>query len=89
LLLLFSLALAVAAIEMRLGGLGLASPVVDNLLSIVNLGLCGGYVFLALKPVFGSHGITRLVKAAAMALAAGLIVPGYRFAIFLITLYTA
>ncbi|MHB9836616.1 DUF3667 domain-containing protein [Paraburkholderia terrae] len=89
LLLLFSLALAVAAVELRLGGLGLASPVVDNLLSIVNLGLCGGYVFLALKPVFGSRGVTRLVKAAAMALAAGLIVPGYRFAIFLITLYTA
>jgi len=89
LLLLFSLALGVAAIEIRLGGRGLASPVVDTLLSIVNLACCAGYVFLALKPVFGSHGITRVVRAAAMALAAGLIVLGYRFAIFLITLYTA
>ncbi|MFM0006495.1 DUF3667 domain-containing protein [Paraburkholderia dipogonis] len=89
LLLLFSLALAIAAIEVRLGGLGLDSPNVDNILSIINLGLCGGYLFFALKPVFGSHGITRLVKAATMTLMAGLIVLGYRFAIFLITLYTA
>jgi hypothetical protein len=89
LLLLFSLALGVAAIEVRLGGLGLDSPVVDNLLSILNLSLCGGYVFLALNPVFGSHGMTRLVKAATLALTAGIIVLGYRFAIFLITLYTA
>ena len=89
LLLLFSIALAIAAIEVRLGGLGLDSPNVDNILSLINLGLCGGYLFLALKPVFGSHGITRLVKAATMTLAAGLIVLGYRFAIFLITLYTA
>ncbi|WP_062632317.1 DUF3667 domain-containing protein [Caballeronia arationis] len=89
LLLLVSLALAVAAIDVRLGGAGLGSPVVDKILSIVNLGVCGGYAFLALKPVFASRGIWRVVKAVAMALAAGVIVLGYRFAIFLITLYTA
>ncbi|SAL59223.1 hypothetical protein AWB74_02854 [Caballeronia arvi] len=89
LLLLFSLALAVAAVEVRLGGLGLGSPVVDNILSIINLGVCGAYVFLALKPVFGSYGIARLIISGSMALAAGFIVVAYRFAIFLITLYTA
>jgi hypothetical protein len=87
LLLLFSLALAVAAIDVYLGGLGLSSPVVDNVLSIINLAACGGYAFVAAAPVFGSRGIARLVRAAGMALTAGLIVLGYRFAIFLITLY--
>ncbi|SAL04275.1 hypothetical protein AWB78_06883 [Caballeronia calidae] len=89
LLLLFSIALAVAAVEVRLGGLGLDSPVVDNILSIINLAVCGTYLFFALKPVFGSYGIVRLITSGAMALAAGFIVVAYRFAIFLITLYTA
>jgi hypothetical protein len=87
LLLLFSLALAVAAIDVHSGGLGLSSPVVDKLLSIINLGVCGGYAFLAAGPVFGSRGVTRLVGAVGMALTAALITLGYRFAIFLITLY--
>lgn len=88
LLLLFSLALAVAAIEVRLGGLGLDSPIVDKILSIINLGVCGAYLYFALKPVFGSYGVARLITSGAMALAAGVIVVAYRFAIFLITLYT-
>jgi hypothetical protein len=87
LLLLFSFALAVAAIHVRLGGLGLGSPVVDKVLSIVNLGVCGSYAYLAAGPVFGSRGVTRLLRAMGMALMAGVIVLGYRFAIFLITLY--
>ena len=88
LLLVFSLALAVAAIDIRLGGLGLSSPFIDNLLSVVNLCFCGGYIFLAIKPVFGSRGKARVVQAVALALVAGLIVLGYRFTIFLVTLYT-
>jgi hypothetical protein len=89
LLLLFSLALAVAAVDVRLGGPGLASPIVDKILSIINLGVCASYLFLALKPVFDSSGTARLITSGAMALAAGAIVVAYRFVIFLITLYTA
>ncbi|MDR5781280.1 DUF3667 domain-containing protein [Caballeronia sp. LZ065] len=89
LLLLFSVALAVAAIEVRLGGLGLDSPAVDRTLSVINLGVCGTYLFLASKPVFGTYGPARLMISIVMTLAAGFIVMAYRFAIFLITLYTA
>lgn len=87
LLLLFSLALVVAAIDFGLGGPGLGSPAVDTSLSIINLFVCASYAYFALGRVMGSRGVARVVRAAGMALAVGMIVLGYRFAIFVITLY--
>ncbi|SAL33684.1 DUF3667 domain-containing protein [Caballeronia humi] len=87
LLLLFSLALMIAAINVHAGGAGLASPAVDKVLSLINLSVCGIYAYLALGPVFDSHGLARFVRATALTIGAAFIVLGYRFVIFLITLY--
>ncbi len=87
LLLLFSLALLAAALDVLSGGRGLESPRIDTILSVINLVICGAYTFNAARPVFGASGPGRLAKAVALALAAGAIVLGYRFAIFMITSY--
>lgn len=88
LLLLFSAAMVVAAIEGGLGGGGLASPRVDTVLSIVNLAACAAWLYVAAGVVYEAKGVVRVVSALGLALAVGGIVLGYRFALFLITLYT-
>ena len=63
------------------------APMVDNVLSAANLAACALYVYAAIGPVYGARGPLRAVKALVLTLAVGAIVLGYRFAIFLITLY--
>jgi hypothetical protein len=63
-------------------------PRVDNVLSIANLAACTVYIYLATGPVYGASGKLRGVKAFLLALAVAAIVLGYRFVLFLITLYT-
>jgi hypothetical protein len=87
LLLLFCAALAIASIDVSLGGSGLNSASVDNILTALNLIACTVYLFVATGAVYGATGGPRLVKAALLALAVGAIVLGYRFLIFLITMY--
>jgi hypothetical protein len=88
LLLLFCVALAVAAVDVLFGGAGLSSARMDNVLTIINLAACATYLYIAMGRVYGTHRALRLVKAVALALAVGCIVLGYRFVLFLITLYT-
>ena len=88
-LLLLSFALLLAEAQLRLGGRGLASPAVDMSLTLFNLAACGAYLWFAIGAFYGSRGVARLLKAAGLAFVIGLIVLGYRFAIFLITLYSA
>ena len=88
LLLLFCVALVVAKLSALLGIGGLDAPLVDNLLSVANLAACAVYIFLAVGPVYGATGTLRATKAILLALAVGAIVLGYRFVLFLITLYT-
>ena len=85
LLLLFSLAVLVAAASVLLGGPGLDAPMMDNLLSVFNLVVCAIYIHLASRPVFTAGMPARVLKAALLAVAAGAVVVGYRFVIFLIT----
>jgi len=87
LLLLFCLALAAGWLSRLLGGGGLDAPIVDNVLSIINLGACGVYLFLAIKPVYGTDGVARPAQAIVLALAVAALVLGYRFLLFLITLH--
>ncbi|MGZ5155759.1 MAG: DUF3667 domain-containing protein [Caldimonas sp.] len=88
LMLLFSCAVLVAKVDMWFGGAGLASNRVDNAVSGFNLAACGAYVYLALGPAYGSTGPARWIQALALTVAAPVVVLGYRFAIFLITLYS-
>jgi Protein of unknown function (DUF3667) len=88
LLLLFCVALAVAAVDVLLGGAGLDSARMDNVLTVINLLACAMYLYAATGPVYAESGAaTRVLKACGLALAVGAIVLGYRFLIFLFTLY--
>ena len=89
LLLLFSLALLAAKAEALLGGAGLASPRVDNALSVINLLACAAYLYAASKPVYAPGRTMRVVATIVLAVLAGAIVIGYRFVLLLITLYAA
>lgn len=88
LLLLFCVALLVAKASAWLGWGGLDAPMVDNVLSVANLAACTLYLYLAIGPVYAATGTLRAVQALLLAVAVGAIVVGYRFVIFLITLYT-
>lgn len=87
LLLLFCVALLAAKASAWLGFGGLATPAVDNVPSAVNLAACALYLHLAIGPVYGTAGISRVAQAIALSLAVASIVLGYRFAMFLVTLY--
>ena len=88
LLLVFCVALFLARFSEFVGFGGLEVPRVDNVLSIANLAACASYIYLASGPVYCASGKLRVAKAFALALAVAAIVLGYRFALFLITLYT-
>lgn len=89
LLLVFCVALVAAKLSAMFGLGGLKSPLVDHVLSAANLAACAAYIHLATGPVYGATGVLRATKAAGLALAAGAIVLGYRFVLFILTLYTA
>ena len=89
LLLLFCVALLAARLSAALGFGGLDSAAVDNVLSGVNLVACAVYIYLAIGPVYGATGALRVVKAVLLALAVAALTLGYRFLLFLITLYAA
>ena len=77
-----------AEVERWVGGAGLRSPVVDTALTVFNLAACLGYIYLALGPAYGVKGTSRLASAAALTAFVGVLFVGYRFVIFLITLYS-
>jgi hypothetical protein len=88
LLLLFCIALGVAAVDVLLGGTGLASARIDNALTALILTVATVYLHFASGTVYRVVGWTRLARALLLALAVGVIVVGYRFAIFVVTLYS-
>jgi Protein of unknown function (DUF3667) len=87
LLLLFCVALLLARFSELLGFGGLDVPRVDNVLSIANLAAGVVYIYLATGPVYAASGKLRAAKALLLALVVAAIVLGYRFVLFLITLY--
>ena len=87
LLLLFCAALLIAGLSALLGLGGLDAPLVDDVLSVANLVTCAVYIYLAVGPVYGATGAPRIIKAISLAMAVAAIVLGYRFVLFLITLY--
>ena len=87
LLLVFCIALLAAKLSALLGFGGLDAPHVDNVLSIANLAIGAIYIYLAVGPVYAATGASRVAKAIVLALAVAAIVLGYRFLLFVITLY--
>lgn len=88
LLLMFCAALGLVGVNVAFGGAGLESGLTDTVMTGINLALCAGYLFLAIDRVYATPPAWRAIQAIVLTLAMGAIVLGYRFAIFLITLYT-
>jgi len=88
LLLLFCLALGIAAIDVWFGGAGLVSPRIDHALSIAQLLICAAYLYVATGAVYGTKRGVRIVQVAVLAFAVACLVLGYRFVLLPITLYT-
>jgi hypothetical protein len=88
LLLLFCVSLAVVAVDLFFGGAGLDAAWMDNVLTATNLVALGLYVYVSSGRVYAVQGAVRLFSALGLTLALGVILVGYRFAIFLITLYS-
>ena len=82
-------ALGIAEANLLLGGRGLASPAVDTWLSVANVAICGGYIYLAVGPAYSASGVNRAVGAFVLTAALAALFIGYRFVIFLITFYTS
>jgi hypothetical protein len=87
-LILLSVSVLLAQLDLWLGGAGLRSGVVDKTLSMFNLAACGVYLFFAIGIVYRSSGWTRWFAVPMLLMAIALWLVGYRFAIFLITFYT-
>ena len=88
LMLLFSLAVLLAKVDTWFGGAGLDSNRVDNVVSAIDLVVSAIYIYLALGPAYGVSGTARVLASLLLSVAAPAIVLGYRFVIFLITLYS-
>jgi hypothetical protein len=88
LLLLFCLALIFVGADQWLGGEGLASDRIDQVLSVIEVLICAGYLYFAVGTVYGTRGAPRVFEVAALAAAVAFIVLGYRFVVFALTLYT-
>ena len=67
LLLVFCVSLAVAAVEQLLGGGGLSSARMDNILTAVNLVACAVYLYVATGRVYRAAGLMRILKVVTLA----------------------
>jgi hypothetical protein len=86
-LVLLCVSIGIAELDLLAGGGGLGSPSVDAFLSLFNVGACAVYLYLAIGPAYGGSGGARYALAALLAVAMAALFVGYRFVIFLITLY--
>ena len=87
-LILLSVSVLLAQLDLWSGGGGLRSGVIDKSLTLFNLTACAAYIFLAIGKVYRSSGWSRWFAASILLMAIALLFVGYRFAIFLITFYT-
>jgi len=89
LLLLFCVTLTVVGANILTGGGGLHSESFDHVLSAVEVTVAGVYLFFAAGKVYKERGASQVFKALLLVSVTVGIVLGYRFALLLITLYTA
>lgn len=89
LLLLFCVSLVLAGINVAAGGPGLAAPVVDTTLSVINLAICAIYLQVSARRVYGGTAGRQTLWTVVLAAAVAAIALGYRLVLFLLTLYTS
>lgn len=88
LLVLLCASIAIAQVDRMVGGGGLGSARVDALLSMFNVSACAVYLYLAIGSAYGARGAVRYAVTAILAISMAALFVAYRFAIFLITLYS-
>lgn len=86
-LLMFCVATAIPALSALMGGPGFES--LDYFLANSLLVICAVYLFFAIRAVYDVRGVTRVLSTLVLTIAVGAIVLGYRFFLFIVTLYTA
>lgn len=87
-LLLFSVATAIPAAGLLVGGERSTSGLLDAVLSVGLLLACASYLYVAIGAVYGGGRLSRVLPAAALTVGVAAIVLGYRFALMLVTLAT-
>jgi len=80
---------AIPAVSALMGGPGFDSSALDYTLAISLLTVCAVYLFFAVKPVYEITGVARGLSTIALAIGVGFLVLGYRFFLFVFTLYTS
>lgn len=76
------------AVEAMFGGPDAMPAWVDPVVSITLLAACFAYLHVAVGAVYASRGARRVLEAAGLAIGVAALVLGYRFALFVLTLYT-
>lgn len=89
LLLLLSVADVVPWLNVRFSGLEAEWQLVDNALAVLVLLACAGYMYVATGKVYDARGAGRVAQVSVLTVGVAAMVLGYRFALFLLTLYTA
>ena len=88
LLLLLCVAGIVPTLDVRFGEGGAWWRVLDNAMAAALLLACAAYMYVASRKVYGAQGIARVAQVAVLTIGVGAVVLGYRFGLFLLTLYT-
>lgn len=86
-LLLLCLLLLILAVQTWIAGAAVLSATMDTALFAIQLVASAIYLYVATGKVYGVKGLRRVMTAAALVATAGCVVLGYRFALFVITLY--
>lgn len=87
-LLILSIGTPVPNVPVLFGGVRSTSRLLDGVLSISLLIACAVYLYAAIGAVYGGGRTARVLATIVLTMAAAAIVLAYRFALFLLTLYT-
>lgn len=87
-LLLFCIATTVPAVNRFAGGAGVGAENLDAGISLSLLVACAAYVHISAGAVYGGSAANRALKAVGLTVGVAMIVLGYRFTLFLVTLYS-
>ena len=75
-------------LDARLNEGGAWWRVLDNTMAAALLLACAVYTYVASKKVYGAQRVARVVQVAVLTMGVGAVVLGYRFGLFVLTLYT-
>jgi len=89
LLLLLCVADVIPALDGRFRVGGVWWRALDNAMAVGLLLACAVYMYVASRKAYGAEGIARAAQVAVLTVGVGGVVLGYRFGLFMLTLYTA